>query len=122
MSDRIILKDLQVFARHGVLPEETRLGQRFAVDVVAYLDLRPAGAGDDYAKTICYDTMTRAVTETLTQRRFRLIEAAAEAVAATVLERFPAVDRVAVEVRKPSAPIDAVFAHVAVAIERSRGG
>jgi dihydroneopterin aldolase len=39
-----------------------------------------------------------------------------------VLERFPAIDRVAVEVRKPSAPIDAVFAYVAVAIERTRGG
>jgi dihydroneopterin aldolase len=122
MSDRIILKDLQVFARHGVLPEEKRLGQRFAVDVTAYLDLRPAGASDDYNKTICYDAMTQAVTETLTQRRFRLIEAAAEAIAATVLARFPAVERVAVEVRKPSAAIDAVFAHVAVAIERTRDG
>jgi dihydroneopterin aldolase len=122
MSDRIILKDLQVFAHHGVLPEEKRLGQRFAVDVTAYLDLRPAGASDDYTKTVCYDALTQAVTETLTQRRFRLIEAAAEAVAATVLERFPAIDRVAVEVRKPSAPIDAVFAYVAVAIERTRGG
>jgi dihydroneopterin aldolase len=122
MSDRIILKDLQVFARHGVLPEEKRLGQRFAVDVTAYLDLRPAGASDDYNKTVCYDAMTQAVTETLTQRRFRLIEAAAEAIAATVLARFPAVERVAVEVRKPSAAIDAVFAHVAVAIERTRDG
>ena len=122
MSDRIILKDLQVFARHGVLPEEKRLGQRFAVDVTAYLDLRPAGTSDDYKKTVCYDAMTQVVTETLTQRRFLLIEAAAEAVAATVLGRFPAVERVAVEVRKPSAAIDAVFAHVAVAIERGRDG
>jgi dihydroneopterin aldolase len=122
MSDRIILKDLQVFARHGVLPEEKRLGQRFAVDVTAYLDLRPAGASDDYNQTVCYDAMTQAVTEPLTQRRFRLIEAAAEAIAATVLARFPAVERVAVEVRKPSAAIDAVFAHVAVAIERTRDG
>ena len=122
MSDRIILKDLQVFAHHGVLPEEARLGQRFAVDVTAYLDLHAAGTSDDYTDTVCYDAMTKAVTETLTQRRFRLIEAAADAVAATVLERFPAVERVAVEVRKPAAPIDAVFAHVAVAIERSRGG
>jgi dihydroneopterin aldolase len=122
MSDRIILKDLQIFARHGVLPEETRLGQRFAVDVTAHLDLRPAGVSDDYTKTVCYDALTQAVAEALTKRRFRLIEAAAEAVAATVLERFPAVDRVAVEVRKPSAPIDAVFAYVAVAIERTRGG
>lgn len=122
MSDRIILNDLQVFARHGVLPEETRLGQRFAIDVTAYLDLRPAGTSDDYKTTVCYDAMTRAVTETLTQRRFRLIEAAAEAVAETVLARFPTVERVAVEVRKPSAAIDAVFAHVAVAIERRRNG
>ena len=28
MSDRILIRDLQVFARHGVLPEEERLGQR----------------------------------------------------------------------------------------------
>jgi dihydroneopterin aldolase len=122
MSDRIIVKDLQVFARHGVLPEESRLGQRFAVDVTAFLDLRPAGESDDYAQTACYDTMVRTISEAMTQRRFALIEAAAEAVATAVLARFPAVQQVAVEVRKPAAPIDAVFAHVAVAIERRRSG
>jgi dihydroneopterin aldolase len=122
MSDRIIVKDLQVFARHGVLPEESRLGQRFAVDLTAFLDLRPAGESDDYAQTACYDTMVRTITEAMTQRRFALIEAAAEAVATAVLARFPAVAHVAVEVRKPAAPIDAVFAHVAVAIERRRSG
>ena len=122
MSDRIIVKDLQVFAHHGVLPEEKRLGQRFAVDVTAWLDLKPAGESDDYARTVCYDALTQVATEALTRRRFFLIEAAAEAVAAAVLARFPAVTRVAVEVRKPSAAIEAVFAHVAVAIERERGG
>ena len=121
MSDRIILEDLQVFARHGVLPEEKRLGQRFAVDVVAHLDLSAAGQSDDYAQTVCYDALTRHVVETLTERRFFLIEAAAEAVAAAVLGAFPKVDRVDVEVRKPAAAIDAVFAHMAVAIERRRG-
>ncbi len=121
MSDRIILKGLQVFARHGVLPEEKRLGQRFVVDVVAHLDLRPAALSDDYTQTVCYDALTRTVTEALTVKRFYLIEAAAEAVAAAVLDGFPRIERVAVEVRKPSAAIDAVFEHVAVAIERARG-
>lgn len=121
MSDRIILKGLQVFARHGVRPEEKRLGQRFVVDVTAHLDLRPAGLSDDYAQTVCYDALTRTVTETLTKKRFYLIEAAAEAVAAAVLEAFPLVERVSVEVRKPSAAIDAVFEHVAAAVERARG-
>ena len=121
MSDRVILKDLQVFARHGVLPEEARLGQRFAVDVTAHLDLRPAGESDDYRRTVCYDALARLVTETLTIQRFALLEAAAEAVAQAVLAAFSLVERVEVEVRKPAAPIDAVFAYVGVAVERRRG-
>jgi dihydroneopterin aldolase len=121
VSDRILLRDLQVFARHGVMPEEARLGQRFAVDVTAHLDLRPAGGSDDLRKTVDYDALTRLVVETFTARRFSLIEAAAEAVAQAILAAFPAVEKVEVEVRKPSAPIDAVFASVGVAVERSRG-
>ena len=121
MSDRILLKDLQVFARHGVMPEEARLGQRFFLDVTAHLDLRPAAESDDYAKTVGYDALARLVVETFTARRFALVEAAAEAVAQAVLAAFPAVEKVEVEVRKPAAPIDAVFSSVGVAVERSRG-
>lgn len=122
MSDRIILHDLQVFARHGVLAEEKRLGQRFALDIVAHLDLRPAGESDDYAKTVDYGALARLAAETLTARSYDLIEAAAEAVAQAVLARFPAIERVEIELRKPGAPIDAVFAHVAVALDRRRDG
>ena len=122
MSDRIVLKGLQVFGRHGVLPEEQKLGQRFAIDATAFLDLRAAGQSDDYKRTVCYDALTRLVVETMTARRFHLIEAAAEAVAQALLAAFPAVERVIVEVRKPAAPIDAVFDHVGVVIERSRSG
>lgn len=121
MSDRIVLKGLQVFARHGVLPEETKLGQRFALDVTAFLDLRPAGRSDDYKQTVCYDALTRLVLDTVTTKRFYLIEAAAEAVAEALLAAFPPIERVVVEIRKPSAAIDAVFDHVGVVVERSRG-
>jgi dihydroneopterin aldolase len=120
VSDRIVLKGLQVFARHGLLPEEKTLGQRFAIDVTACLDLRAAGRSDDYKQTVCYDALTRLVIETVTTKRFYLIEAAAEAVAETVLATFPAIERVAVEIRKPAAAIDAVFDHVGVVVERSR--
>ena len=120
MSDRIVLEGLQVFARHGVLPEENTLGQRFALDVTAFLDLRPAGRSDDYATTVCYDALTKLVLETVTTKRFYLIEAAAEAVAEAILTAFPPIERVAVEIRKPSAAIDAVFDHVGVVVERSR--
>jgi 7,8-dihydroneopterin aldolase/epimerase/oxygenase len=122
MSDRILIRDLQVFARHGVLPEEERLGQRFALDITAHLDLKPAGESADYGKTVGYDALARLAIETFTAKRYALIEAAAEAVAQAALARFPAIERIEVEIRKPAAPIDAVFAFVGVRIERSRGG
>lgn len=120
MADRIVVRDLQVFARHGLLPEEAALGQRFALDITAHLDLRAAGETDDFARTVGYDALIGVAAESFCARRRKLIEAAAEAVAAAILARFPAIDRVEVEVRKPAAAIDAVFGYVGIAIERSR--
>lgn len=122
MSDRIIIKDLQVFAYHGILEEERRLGQRFLVDLTAFVDLSPAGKSDDYALTVGYDALVKTAIDMLTERRFRLVEAAAEAVAQAVLSGFPLVSRVVVGLRKPAAPIDAVFASVGIVIDRSRSG
>lgn len=118
-GDRILVRDLQVFARHGLLAEEAALGQRFALDIDAYLDLEGAGETDDFGRTVGYDALIAVATQAFAARR-KLIEAAAEAVAEAILTRFPSVDRVVVEVRKPAAAIDAVFGHVGVAIERSR--
>jgi dihydroneopterin aldolase len=120
MSDCIIVRDLQVYARHGDLPEEATLGQRFAVDVTAYLDLAPSGRSDALEHSVSYAEIIAQANAVLTQRRFRLIEAAAEAVAEAVLAISPLIDRVVIELRKPGAPIDAVFAHVAVLIDRQR--
>ena len=120
MTDRIVVKDLQVVARHGVLAEEATLGQRFVLDFAAELDLRRAGRTDDVADTISYADLIQVASATLTERRFYLLEAAAEAVAQALLTTFPTLDSVSLELKKPGAPIDAIFAHVAVAIRRSR--
>jgi dihydroneopterin aldolase len=120
MTDAIIVRDLQVFARHGDLPEEASLGQRFAVDVTAYLDLAPAGRSDDLAVSVSYADIIASVSTVLTTRRFNLIEAAAEAVADALFATDPLIQRVGIELRKPGAPIDAVFAHVGVVIDRTR--
>jgi len=53
---------------------------------------------------------------------YRLVEAAAGAVAQAILDRFPQVLRVRVTVHKPHAPIAATFAGVGVTIVRDRQG
>ena len=120
MSDRVLVRDLQLVARHGVLPEEAVLGQRFVLDITAHLDLLAAGTSDDLAASVSYADLITVASERFTGERFALIETAAETVAAALLARFPQIEQVDVEVRKPAAPIDAVFGYVAVAIERRR--
>lgn len=45
--DEIRIEDLEVYARHGVFPEETKLGQRFMVSVTMYTNTRNAGKNDE---------------------------------------------------------------------------
>jgi dihydroneopterin aldolase len=121
MSDHILVEGLVVLAHHGVAPQEKALGQRFELDLRADLDLRPAGQSDDYAATVGYEALIAVAIEAFTAKSHNLIEAAAEAVAAAALTRFPAIERITVAVRKPAAPIEAVFRSVGIVIERSRG-
>lgn len=119
MSDAIRIRNLAVFARHGVLDAEAALGQRFQIDVCVTLDLRAAGAADAVAETVDYGALTAVATEAFAPRR-KLIEAAAHAAAKAVLVRFPRVETVALTVRKPAAPVEAIFDSMEVSILRGR--
>ena len=52
--DRIALRGLRVFGRHGVLEHEQRDGQEFIIDAVLWLDTRAAAANDDLSLTVDY--------------------------------------------------------------------
>ena len=45
--DQIQIKNMEIYCRHGVLPEENVLGQKFLVSLTFYLDVRRAGREDD---------------------------------------------------------------------------
>ena len=120
MSDRILVDRIAVFAFHGLLPEEARLGQRFYVSLDVRLDLGAAGRSDDVARTVSYADLAEIVTRIATQRRFALIEALAEAIAGEILEGHPSITEIRVRVDKPSAPVPAVIDGVAIEIVRRR--
>ena len=120
MTDRILVERIAVFAYHGLLAEEARIGQRFYISLDCALDLGPAGRSDDVAQTVSYADLTGIVVRIATERRFALIEALAEAIAAEILDGFPLLDTVTVRVDKPSAPVPAVIEGVSIAITRRR--
>lgn len=120
MSDRILVTRIALFAYHGLLAEEARLGQRFYISLDCRLDLAPAGRSDDVTRTVSYADLTEIVTRIATERRFALIEALAEAIAGEILDQHAPITEVRVRVDKPSAPVPAVIEGVAIEIVRAR--
>ncbi len=120
MSDHIRVHRIAVFARHGLLPEEAAIGQRFFISLDASVDTRAAGASDDLTKSVSYADMADIVVDIATARRFKLLEALAEAIATDILAAFPLIEAISVCVEKPSAPVPHVLDTVSVEITRSR--
>jgi len=120
MSDAIFFKGLALHAHHGVMQHEAKVGQTFHIDLAIELELGTASRTDKLKDTVSYDLVIKTVTEAFCGRRYRLVEAAAGAVADAVLARCPQVHGVRVTVHKPHAPIAATFEDVGVTIERVR--
>ena len=122
MSDSIFVRGLALHAYHGVMPHEAKVGQSFTLDLIVDIDLADAGRSDKVADTVSYDLLVAVAAQAFCAERYRLVEAAAGAVADAVLAEFPRVGSVRVTVHKPHAPIAATFDDVGVEIMRSRHG
>lgn len=119
MTDRVDLKGIEVYAKHGVLEFEQKQAQLFLVDVAAYLDLSAAGASDDLNDTIDYGELALEVRDVVGSESRFLIESVASMVADAVLAHH-GVERAVVTIHKPEAPVEAVVGDISVTVDRSR--
>jgi 7,8-dihydroneopterin aldolase/epimerase/oxygenase len=117
--DRIEIRGLRAFGRHGALESEKAEGQTFVVDLALELDLTRPAATDLLADTIDYGQLAERVAGVVTGTRYDLIEALAGRIAELALESS-AVQAVTVRVGKPQAPVSVHVDDVAVVVHRSR--
>lgn len=117
-QDKIKIKDLEVYGRHGVFKEENVLGQKFLISTDLYVSTKKAGNTDAIKDSISYAEIAHDIESFLLENTFKLLEAAAEAVAERLLLRYPGVEKVRVEIKKPWAPILLPLDTVSVEIER----
>ena len=123
LSDLIEVTGIRARGFHGVLPEERRDGQEFAVDIALEADLAPAGASDDLADTVNYAHVAALVVARVEGEPFDLIERLATAIAEDVLADGGGrllLDAVTVTVHKPQAPVGVPFGDVTVRVRRER--
>lgn len=116
--DKIKIKNLEIFARHGIFPEENKLGQKFLVSAVLYTDTRKAGRTDDLNTSIDYGEICRFINTFMKDHTFSLIERVAESLAEELLLHISDLEKVKIEVKKPWAPIGLPLESVSVEILR----
>lgn len=116
--DKIKIKDLEIYGHHGVLKEENKLGQKFLIDIVLWMNTKEAGKTDDLKKSVNYAEIAHFVKEFMETHTLCLIETVAERIASEILMEFSLVKKIKIEVKKPWAPILLPLDTVSVEIKR----
>ena len=118
--DEITIERLRVPARIGVHRWEQAIRQPLLLTVTARIDTQPSAALDSLRHGVDYGKLARSIQELFRTEAFRLIESAADRVAALVLAESPAA-AVTVQVEKPFAVAAADSVSVRIYRERSQG-
>lgn len=116
--DEIRIEGLEVFAHHGVYPEETKSGQTFVVNAILYTDTSKAGMADNLELSTNYGDVCCYITRWMQENTYHLLEAVAEQLAKSILLKYDLISSMCLEIRKPDAPIDFPFECVSVKIQR----
>lgn len=116
--DRIFLKNVEIFANHGVFQEEKTLGQKFILDIELFLDTKEAGVTGDLTKSVHYGELCHRIEEEFIKESYDLIETAAQKVADYILHNYEIVQSVKVTLKKPWAPIGRHLDYAGIEIER----
>lgn len=111
---------MEFYGYHGVFPEETKLGQRFKVDLIVEADLAKAGKSDHIEDSINYGELYEICRNIVEGAPLKLVEAVAEKIASALLAKFPTMNSCTVKVYKPDPPIAGHYESVAIEIVRGR--
>lgn len=117
--DKIKIRGLEIFARHGVYPEENTLGQKFIVNATLHTNTRKAGLTDSLDDSIHYGEVSHHIKRFMEEHTCKLLECAAELTARELLLTYPLLQSIELEIQKPWAPIGLPLDTVSVQISRS---
>ena len=116
--DIIEIKNLEIFANHGVFPEENVLGQKFVVSAKLYTSTRKAGLTDELTASIHYGEVSQMITKFTKEHTYKLLETLAENLCQMLLHEFPLMNAITLRIEKPWAPVGLPLDTVAVEITR----
>ena len=119
LMGKVRLQNIRLYAYHGCLEEEAKIGSDYRVDLEVEADLSTSAQSDQLKDTVDYVHLTAIIKEEMAQRS-KLLEHVAERINKRVLKELQAVNEVKVAVSKLNPPLNADCEAVSIELTKSR--
>ena len=115
----IKVKNIRVYAYHGCLDEEGKIGSEYRVDLSVKADLKKSSKSDELNDTVDYVHLNKIVKEEMAIRT-KLLETVADKILDRILLEIPLVKKATVDVSKINPPIGGNVAMVTIQMSKTR--
>jgi len=115
----IKVKNIRLYAYHGCLDEEGKIGSEYRVDLSVKADLTKSAKTDNLSDTVDYVHLNKIVKEEMSIRT-KLLETVADKILMRILNEISIVKSAIVEVSKVNPPIGGNVAMVTIKMSKNR--
>jgi dihydroneopterin aldolase len=115
----IKLENIRIFAFHGCLDEEAKIGSDYRVDLEIKTDLRKSSQTDELIDTVDYVLLNKIVVEEM-DIRSKLLEHVAHRIITRIFKEVASVSRIILNVSKLNPPIGGDVEAVTIEMEEYR--
>ena len=115
----IKVKNIRLYAYHGCLDEEGKIGSEYRVDLCVEANLSKSAKTDSLSDTVDYVHLNKIVREEMSIRT-KLLETVADKILIRILAEISIVKKAIVEVSKVNPPIGGNVAMVTIKMSKKR--
>ena len=115
----IKVENIRVYAHHGCLKEETKIGSEYRVDLKVTVNLQPSAASDALSDTVDYVLLNRIIKEEMQVPSY-LLETVARRILDRIFDEDQLVKKATVWVSKINPPIGGDVEKVTIKMSESR--
>ena len=117
--DKIYLKNIKIYAYHGCMEEEKKIGSDYLVNLIVHADLSLSCESDELKDTVDYVALLDIVKNQM-KMRANLLENVADRVVNKIISKFPSVRKAVVKIAKLNPPINGNIDEVVIRREKKR--
>lgn len=115
----IKVNNIRLYAFHGCLEEEAKIGSEYKVDVTVKADLKKSAKSDELEDTVDYVHLTHVVKEEMAIRS-KLLEEVAQRILTRLFNELKMIRKATVSVAKINPPIGGNVEEVVIILTKKR--